>query len=119
MSLHWGFIVLIHFSSIIDSIYKYEFIENASNENYFTNEIFRYENFRNICIIILFHQKIAREFSLQCYNAIMCVSLENVSQSHQKTEIATLLRRFAHDLRHNFFHLPMICNKNWSLLPMI
>lgn len=37
----------------------------------------------------------------------------------KKTEIATLLRRFAHDLRRNFSHLPMICNKNRSLLPMI
>lgn len=64
MCLHWGFIVLIRFSSIIDSIYKYEFIENVLNENYFTNEIFRYENFRNNCIIILFHQQIARDFSL-------------------------------------------------------
>lgn len=64
MCLHWGFIVFDSPSSIIEYIALYELIENALNENYFTNEIFRYENFRNNCIIILFHQQIARDFSL-------------------------------------------------------
>ena len=37
------------------------------------------------------------EFSLQRCNTL----LRKLSQSHQKTEIATLSRRFAHDLGQN------------------
>lgn len=53
MCLHWGFIVLIRFSSIIEYIALYEFIENTLYENYFTNEIFVTKNFVMIKMGIL------------------------------------------------------------------
>ena len=49
------------------------------------------------------------EFSLQRCNAAT-LFFEKSSQSHKKTEIATLSRRFAHDLKQVYSTLPMIYN---------